>query len=788
MAGGRRLHSISNKLLAVLVTVAVLPTVTVSIYALRKGSEALSDRELSLLLDTVSGEARLLQTKLDSALDDLRDVDPARIEELCRALMLENASLGDRAVQLDQVEDRLLHYARSHPAVEEVLLIGLHLPASATGSPARPRPWRLLRIEQTEGHTLPRRPLDPKGRWLDPAPGDPFDELETELLAVFEKEFESHRNRPIHQVTVPTPGGDVREGTMIRIGAQRPYGQLLLAVSWSRLIETTCRNVIENLGGVSGGVDASLYDASLQELASTGEVVPVPEDLRAAAQAGRSGGIVTHRGDMLLFSPVSGRARAQQDFLVLAVRRPATRDEVSRFRIVFSLVLAGALLLALILGTYLSRRMTRPLRSLREQARRVGAGELDAAITVRTEDEVQEVADAFVSMTTQLRTLYQGMEQTIEARTQQLRQALDELRTTHDAMAESEARYSDLVENASDLIQVTDTQGRFESVNRRQAELFGQDVNALKGQDFFQWVAEDQREATRSAFDQVLRGSSLSAYPSALCVPEDSRLPVEISATPVVRAGICEGVRAFLRDVSERRRMEAQLIKAERLSSVGALAAGVAHEINNPLGIIHLFAQRTLEKGKRGEVDLDKLQKIVDQTQRVAKITKGLLDFSRSGPTESRPFSVGKVLEETVALLVERAERSNIRLTSHVDPSLPPVRGNATQIGQVLLNLLLNALQAIGNDGHVDVVAEEVVEGEGRWVRVRVEDSGPGISDEMLPHLFEPFFTTKEPGEGTGLGLSVSYGILKEHHGTLRAENRAEGGARFVFELPVSPG
>jgi signal transduction histidine kinase len=147
------------------------------------------------------------------------------------------------------------------------------------------------------------------------------------------------------------------------------------------------------------------------------------------------------------------------------------------------------------------------------------------------------------------------------------------------------------------------------------------------------------------------------------------------------------------------------------------------------------------------------------------------------------------VIQSTCALVSDRARTAQIALEVDVAPSLPEVRGNAQQISQVLLNLLLNSIQAIGRGGRVTVRAAESgssrLPAASRALRVTVDDSGPGIAPETLPRLFEPFFTTKAPGEGTGLGLSVSYGILKEHHGAIFAENRAEGGARFEFELPL---
>ncbi len=146
-------------------------------------------------------------------------------------------------------------------------------------------------------------------------------------------------------------------------------------------------------------------------------------------------------------------------------------------------------------------------------------------------------------------------------------------------------------------------------------------------------------------------------------------------------------------------------------------------------------------------------------------------------------------MQSTCALVADRVTMASIALAQEVAPGLPPVFGNSQQIGQVLLNLLLNAISALGKEGRITVRAESIptsrLPGGGRALKVTVEDDGPGIPPEALPHLFEPFFTTKPPGEGTGLGLSVSWGIVKDHHGAIFARNRPEGGACFELELPL---
>jgi PAS domain S-box-containing protein len=800
---GRGLHRIRNKVLAVLVAVAVLPAVSVSLYALRKASDALSEQALTLLAESCVTDARRARDLLEGAQQQLdwlvkKNNDPLvllthfvpdrdeRSSGERHALVA--AEWNDVEHELNAVEQhvRRLQDQQSSCVLALVVSPGFGgdgvTPILSVRRSAEPRARQLLERDP-QGFPRPQPDLDGP--------------LVARLVAAFQQVRDEQPGRDLLRATLPPQhagDGDALELFAGRVQGQygTDYGWIFLVHSWRSLLRE-----LHVEAAAEGGALLSVFTApGLAPLATSeaGRTVALPNDfgMRDHARSLHSSAALLQEGEMVAFAPLQPRADDSNLHYVLAVERPAREllENVHRFRVVFTGVLAGALLLATGLGLFLTRRLTRPLEVLRDGATRIGRGELAQTIEVTTGDEAEELARAFNAMAGELRALYAGMEKTIDERTEQLRRALDELQHAHSRIVDSEKRYSDIVENASDLIQVTDAEGRILSANRRQAERLGTTAEALRGQPFLDLVAPEAREATRRAFDHVLSGGMLRAFDSALRGSGNAPgFPVEISATPVVEEGRAVGVRAILRDVSERKAIEARLIKAERLSSVGALAAGVAHEINNPLGIITMFAQRVLERAKKGEVDLDKLTKIVEQGKRVAAITRNLLDFARAAPTRFAPFDLGEVVQSTVALLAERAHMQSIALEVAVAPGLPQAFGNRQQVSQVLLNLLLNGLHAIGKEGTIAVRAEEVATSRlptaGRALRLVVDDSGSGIPADVLPHLFEPFFTTKEPGEGTGLGLSVSWGIVKEHHGAIFARNREEGGARFEVELPL---
>jgi len=234
------------------------------------------------------------------------------------------------------------------------------------------------------------------------------------------------------------------------------------------------------------------------------------------------------------------------------------------------------------------------------------------------------------------------------------------------------------------------------------------------------------------------------------------------------------------RQLEELKRTQAQLIHAERLAAIGELAAGVAHEINNPLttilGEIQLLLLEELPPRMR-----ERLKIVVEESARTARIVQNLLLFARRYPPQSNPCSLADSVRRVLDLKAYQLQVDNVRVVTDYQ-TCPPVWADEHQIQQVLLNLVQNAHQAMRPRGHGVLTVR--VKPESGWARIEVLDDGPGIAPENLKRLFEPFFTTKAPGEGSGLGLSVSYGIVAEHNGRLWAENRADGGAAFYVELP----
>ncbi|HEY2015655.1 MAG TPA: ATP-binding protein [Bryobacteraceae bacterium] len=235
-------------------------------------------------------------------------------------------------------------------------------------------------------------------------------------------------------------------------------------------------------------------------------------------------------------------------------------------------------------------------------------------------------------------------------------------------------------------------------------------------------------------------------------------------------------------DVTDRAELEQRLVQADKLSSIGLLAAGVAHEVNTPLAVISTYAQMLAKQVADDSQKSMILDKIAKQTFRASEIVNSLLNFSRTSTTSFGNVNLNRVIQETLSLLEHQLQKSGIQLHSELEPDLPPVYGNAGKLQQVFLNLFLNARDAMSAGGALEVRTWT----ENSGVRVEVADSGHGIAPENIHRIYDPFFTTKAARKGTGLGLSVTYGIIQEHGGSIEVSNRPSGGARFRLELPLA--
>ena len=267
-------------------------------------------------------------------------------------------------------------------------------------------------------------------------------------------------------------------------------------------------------------------------------------------------------------------------------------------------------------------------------------------------------------------------------------------------------------------------------------------------------------------------------------------IPVNISAAIIYEEGKEIASFGIFIDLREKNKMERelretqiQLLQSEKMASLGKLAAGVAHEINNPLGGILIFSKMLLEELPADDLRREDLDRICEEATRCKEIVKGLLDFARQTSFKMEPMDINRALIQGLSLLENQALFHNIRIIKNLDPNVPLIEGNAGQLNQVFMNIVLNAAEAMDGQGTLTVGTRLGPESD--TVLIEFADTGSGIKEEYLTRIFDPFFTTKEVGKGTGLGLSMSYGIIEKHRGRIGVKGKEGEGATFTIELPL---
>lgn len=363
-----------------------------------------------------------------------------------------------------------------------------------------------------------------------------------------------------------------------------------------------------------------------------------------------------------------------------------------------------------------------------------------------------------------------------------------DLRAYEQKLETSEARFRTLAENAEELIFTLDGDGIVKSMNQYMSRLFGVSMDELAGQSLYCLLSLDQTEEQLQIVNEVLR-SGVGRRTETVFQIHEQDFWFNLQYLPLRDEGSGEEyVLVIGRDVTERKSLEKQLINTEKLASLGILASGIAHEINNPLGIMMGFCELLLEKMEPGTMEYSDLKTIERHGLHCKSIVERLLNFARmSEETEAR-CDLNASVEAILAVVKHTLAMNNTKLITDLEEGLETVGIDSRGLQQVLLNLISNALHAMPGKGVLGISTRHGKEA--GWAEVVVADTGCGIAKEFLPRIFDPFFTTKKVGEGTGLGLSVSYGIVTQYGGSIECESYTEderpgaAGTTFRIRLP----
>jgi PAS domain S-box-containing protein len=378
-----------------------------------------------------------------------------------------------------------------------------------------------------------------------------------------------------------------------------------------------------------------------------------------------------------------------------------------------------------------------------------------------------------------------------------LRQALSEHRKeladrkrAEETLRLSETRLRQIVDLVPHMIFAKDREGRFLLANRTTAEAYDLTVEQLTGkrhaevhpvEEELRRMLEDDRAVIESGQPKTIPEESFMDTQGKVRLLQTIKIPYTASGTSEpAMLGVAIDITELKQAEEALRKSEQLRAEAEKLAAIGRLAAGVAHEINNPLTGVLTFSHLLREKENLDDQDRHDLDLIIRETTRAGQIVRDLLDFARERPAAKQPLDVNDVVRQTIRLLGNQKAFQQIYVEADLAEGLPWIHGDLNQLQQVLLNLSLNACEAMPGGGRLTIRTSR----QNAKVLVKVIDTGCGIKKEHLDQIFEPFFSTKPVGKGTGLGLSISYGIVQQHGGTLEVESQVGEGTTFTVVLP----
>lgn len=355
----------------------------------------------------------------------------------------------------------------------------------------------------------------------------------------------------------------------------------------------------------------------------------------------------------------------------------------------------------------------------------------------------------------------------------------------------TEADYRRLFENVACGVFLSTKEGKFYDANNALQKMLGyQDKEELLNID----IANDlylRREDREQISEIIEKGGEVVDYEVDFKRKDGSPIPILLTSHARYDSeGHVIGFEGLNVDLSQRKQMEAelkktqlQLFQAEKMTSLGKLAAGVAHQLNNPLGGIILYTKLILEEHNPDEAIAEDLHRILRDAERCRDTVKGLLAFTHQSRQMMRPQDVNEAISRALFLIENQSLFHNISINRDLDPSIPPLQADIQQLYHLITNIVLNAAEAMEGKGALTL--ETHYSADKNQIHIEISDTGPGIPAEDLPHVFDPFFTTKEEGKGTGLGLSLAYSIVENHGGTIMVQNNRDGGATFIIDFPL---
>ncbi len=377
------------------------------------------------------------------------------------------------------------------------------------------------------------------------------------------------------------------------------------------------------------------------------------------------------------------------------------------------------------------------------------------------------------------------------------RQAINKLQLSEGLLRASERKYRSLVESIPDIIFALDLDGSIAYIGPRWKKILGHDEMEVLGKYFIDFIPPEEHSFVIRVFKEVRNEKKNVENILLQFHRKDGQLRYfSSSAAPLLDdQGQVVGTMGIARDITERRKLEEQLLQAQKMESIGNLAGGIAHDFNNLLGGILGYASFAKKKMSPKDPLFHSLNSIERSATQAAELTKQLLGFARRGKYQVKPINCNALVQD-LARFLKRTMDKRINLKVELDPHLHLIEGDETQLQQSLINICLNARDAMPSGGILKIVTGNQTlsnnfdekQGQGKkgdYVKITLSDTGIGMTQELCSQIFEPFFTTKEPGRGTGLGLSMVYGIIQNHGGYIELKSEPGQGTSFELLLPA---
>ena len=367
-----------------------------------------------------------------------------------------------------------------------------------------------------------------------------------------------------------------------------------------------------------------------------------------------------------------------------------------------------------------------------------------------------------------------------------LNRNLEEMvRQRTEELSKSEEKYRRIFEGSMDIIMVLDREGSFLDINQAGLSILGYaSKDELISSATFADLLVPPPDP-HHLMEEVAGAGFRKDLECRVQNRDGEKLTWLLSLTASKKPdGEIGGFESIAKDITHRKKMEQQLLQADRLASLGELSAGVAHEVNNPLGMILGYTQLLLRNETENTQDFHDLKIIEKHARNCKAIVEDLLKFARNAETKKGVLQVNDLLREVISVVEHQFKLDNVTIDTKLDGSIPELCADGEKLKQVFMNLLMNAKQAMAGQGQIRISTAQ--HSSRNQVTIVVADTGTGIPPEVLEKVFDPFFTTKPTGEGTGLGLSVSYGIIKDHHGEIEVQSTPGKGSTFTVTFPVT--